>query len=54
MSYAAICTSVRRNLAFLTQEQRAMFEPCMSERASLAIQAAAEQRGIRMPGVNHG
>lgn len=48
MSYAAICTSVRRNLAFLTQEQRAMFSPCSSEHA---FHQLAARMGVRLPGV---
>lgn len=51
MTFTDHLTSAYR---FLTQEQRAMFSPCSSEQASRSIQAAAAQRGIRMPGVNHG
>lgn len=47
MSFLDRLTSAYR---FLTQEQRAMFEPCRSERASLERQAAAVRDGVRMPG----
>lgn len=36
---------------FLTQSERATFEPCRSEQA---VQQLAARMGVRLPGVNHG
>lgn len=36
---------------FLTQSERATFEPCRSERA---FHQLAARMGVRLPGVNHG
>jgi hypothetical protein len=47
MNFAALFTSVRRNLPFLHAGQRAAFAPCPSEEAVYRI---AARMGVVLPG----
>lgn len=49
MNYAAISTSPRRNMPFLTPAQQAQFKPSPSEEASRALWARI---GARLPGAS--